>query len=102
MKPGDAAFFDSLGDVAGHIGTADFHPSLLRLLAGVVPCESQSLMLYSRYASPEYLIKFGLPDHVVDLHLSGYYRFDTFYRYWRKRGRVGHHLQGMVKQALDG
>lgn len=89
MKPGDAVFFEALGEVAGHIGTADFHPSLLRLLAGLVPCDAQSLMLYSRYASPEYLINIGLPNHVVEFYLSGYYRFDPFHRHWRSRGRAG-------------
>ncbi len=89
MKLGDAAFFESLGEVAGHIGTADFHPALLRLLECLVPCDYQALMLYSRHASPEYLINSGLPGHVVDLYLSGYYRFDPFHRYWRERARGG-------------
>ena len=89
MKPGDSEFFEALGEAAGHIGTAGFHPSLLRLLAGLVPCDSQSLMLYSRYASPEYLINVGMPNHVVEFYLSGYYRFDPFHRYWSARGRGG-------------
>ncbi len=89
MKPGDAVFFEALGGVAGHIGTAEFHPSLLRLLADLVPCDGQSLMLYSRYASPEHLINIGLPSHVVEFYLSGYYPFDPFHRHWRERGRDG-------------
>ena len=47
------------------------------------------IVRYARFAAPDFLIFEGIPNHIVELYRSGYYRFDPFYSYWQERERGG-------------
>lgn len=96
---------DELYAVGAAVGTAGFERAALALLAALIPNDMQWLVVYERITRPRVLY-FSLTsedarfyinrDEAPALYVSGYYRFDPVYRYWREVGEPGvctlHHM----------
>ena len=85
----DPAWLTSLGAAARAIGSDGFPAQLLRLFAGLIRHDMAMVVRYARFSAPDFLICEGLPNHIIELYRSGYYRFDPFYDYWQQRERGG-------------
>ncbi|MEX2649343.1 MAG: LuxR C-terminal-related transcriptional regulator [Alphaproteobacteria bacterium] len=79
--------FGAFGDAAKAVGTADFHRHLLGALRTLAPWDAADVVRYSGFAAPDFLHVDGLSQAVIEVYLSGFYRFDPFYHWWRERGR---------------
>ncbi len=89
LRLSDPAWFAALGDAARAIGSEDFTGRLMHLLGRAIRHDMAMVVRYSRFSAPDFLICERFPPHLVELFLSGYYRFDPFYDYWQKRERGG-------------
>jgi DNA-binding CsgD family transcriptional regulator len=85
----DANTLDLVGKAARAIGTDAFYRHLLHLLGHAIPHDMGMVMRYPRYAAPDFLHRERFPDRLAELYLTGFYRFDPFYRHWRERRRCG-------------
>jgi len=85
----DATMLELVGKAAGAIGTDSFYRHLLHLLGHAIPHDMGMVMRYPRYAAPDFLHREKFPDRLADLYLTGFYRFDPFYRHWREHRRCG-------------
>lgn len=83
----DERLFALFGDAARAIGAPRFHVALLEALKALAPWNASEVMRYSRYAAPDFLYMDKLSPETVDLYLSGFYRFDPFFRWWREHRR---------------
>jgi DNA-binding CsgD family transcriptional regulator len=89
LSPADPGWYVALGSVARAIGSDEFPGRLLRLFASLIRHDMAMVVRYARFSAPDFLVCEGLPNHIVELYRSGYYRFDPFYDYWQKRERGG-------------
>lgn len=85
----DATMLELVGKTASAIGTDAFYRHLLHLLGHAIPHDMGMVMRYPRYAAPDFLYREKFPDRLAELYLTGFYRFDPFYRYWREHRRCG-------------
>jgi DNA-binding CsgD family transcriptional regulator len=85
----DTPTLDLVGKVARAIGSDGFYRQLLHLLGHAIPHDMGMVMRYPRYAAPDFLHREKFPDRLAELYLTGFYRFDPFYRYWREKRRCG-------------
>ncbi|MES0883938.1 helix-turn-helix transcriptional regulator [Roseibium sp. SCP14] len=70
-------------------GTGDFQSALLEAIRRFLHADTCGVLQYSRYSMPYYLLRDSVPEQEIDLYLSGAYRFDPFFRYWRQTGKTG-------------
>lgn len=85
-----AAWYTLLADSARSIGSGKFHQYLLNIFAAAIRHDMALVVRYSRLGAPDFLVcEGGFQRHIIDLYLSGYYRFDPFYSHWRDKGRAG-------------
>jgi DNA-binding CsgD family transcriptional regulator len=85
----DSHTLDLVGKAARAIGTDGFYRQLLHLLGHAIPHDMAMVMRYPRYAAPDFLHRENFPDRLAELYLTGFYRFDPFYRHWREQRRCG-------------
>jgi DNA-binding CsgD family transcriptional regulator len=85
----DTKTLDLVGKAARAIGTDAFYRHLLHLMGHAIPHDMGMVMRYPRYAAPDFLHREKFPDRLAELYLTGFYRFDPFYRHWRKHRRCG-------------
>jgi DNA-binding CsgD family transcriptional regulator len=78
-----------LGACAGLIGHPDFYRRLRDAAGSMLRWDMCMVMRYSSNAVPEYVISDDVPSDQIDLYLSGYYRLDPFFEYWRTRAQAG-------------
>jgi DNA-binding CsgD family transcriptional regulator len=89
LRPSDAAWLAALGEVARAIGSDEFPARLLRLFARLIRHDMAMVVRYARFSAPDFLVCEGLPSHQIETYRTGWYRFDPFYGYWRRRERGG-------------
>jgi len=89
LRPSDAAWLTALGEVARAIGSDEFPARLLRLFARLIRHDMAMVVRYARFSAPDFLVCEGLPSHQIETYRTGWYRFDPFYGYWRRRERGG-------------
>jgi DNA-binding CsgD family transcriptional regulator len=89
LRPGDAAWLAALGEAARAIGSDEFPARLLRLFGRLIRHDMAMVVRYARFSAPDFLVCEGLPGHQIETYRTGWYRFDPFYGYWRKRERGG-------------
>ncbi|QEX24576.1 hypothetical protein FRZ61_45170 [Hypericibacter adhaerens] len=85
----DSHTLDLVGKAAQAIGTDAFYRHLLHLLSDAIPHDMAMVLRYPRYAAPDFLYREKFPDRLADLYLTGFYRFDPFYRHWHEQRRCG-------------
>lgn len=97
--------YDQLYAVGSAVGTAGFERSALALLAALIPNDMQWLVIYDKISRPR-IVHFNMTsgdvgfylnrEEIPELYVSGYYRFDPIYRYWREIAEPGvctlHHM----------
>ena len=66
-----------------------FYDRLLDLVCSLIHHDKSMVVRYSRVSAPQCLLYRDYPDEIIELWLSGYYRFDPFYDYWREHERCG-------------
>lgn len=85
----DKLLLTGLGEAARAIGKSGFYARLLDVMKHVAPWKVANVVRYSRFAAPHFLINVEGRPAMADLYLSGYYRFDPYYRHWREVGTGG-------------
>lgn len=86
---GSPQWLEHIGRAAGAIGTDTFYERLLDVASALLAHDKSMVVRYSRFSAPQCLTYRSYPDHVIQLWLSGHYRFDPFYGYWREREECG-------------
>ncbi|WP_205619928.1 response regulator transcription factor [Dasania marina] len=86
MKKADNNMYEPLGELARLIGSPAFYTAMMNIATSIVESEMNIIMLYSHRSAPIYINCETVPEPVVEMYNSGYYRFDPFYHYWRERG----------------
>jgi len=69
-----------VADLVGAVGTPEFYERVLALLGERIQCERRLVMMYSRYARPEFIFNTSLEADAVDIYLNGLYRLDPLLR----------------------
>jgi len=85
-----------VGRAAAAIGSSAFYDRLLDLACRLIRHDKSMVVRYSRVSAPQCLLYRDYPEHIVQLWLSGYYRFDPFYDHWREHERCGIATLGMI------
>ncbi len=85
----DPAWLAALGEAARAIGSEAFPGRLLRLFGSLIRHDMAMAVRYARFSAPDFLVCDGAPAAMIETYRSGWYRFDPFYGYWRKRQRGG-------------
>ena len=75
--------------VVAACGTSRFHHELSVAINALVPSDTAGVMQLSEYSVPQYLLTRNIPEDECAFYLSGFYRMDPFFRYWRMEGRPG-------------
>jgi DNA-binding CsgD family transcriptional regulator len=85
----DPAWLVALGEVARAIGRDEFPARLMRLFGSLIRHDMAMVVRYARFSAPDFLVSDGASAEMIESYRSGWYRFDPFYGYWRKRERGG-------------
>jgi DNA-binding CsgD family transcriptional regulator len=85
----DPAWLAVLGDTARTIGNDEFPARLLRLFGRLIRHDMAMVVRYARFSAPDFLVCDGASAQMIESYRAGWYRFDPFYDYWRKRERGG-------------
>lgn len=93
---GSPRWLEDVGRAAAAVGTDAFYDRLLDLICGLIRHDKSMVVRYSRVSAPQCLLYRDYPDHIIQLWLSGYYRFDPFYDYWREHERCGVSTLNMI------
>jgi DNA-binding CsgD family transcriptional regulator len=86
---GSPTWLENVGRAAAAIGSDAFYDRLLDLACRLIRHDKSMVVRYSRVSAPQCLLYRDYPEHIIELWLSGYYRFDPFYDYWREHERCG-------------
>ncbi|MGH6927113.1 MAG: hypothetical protein ACREEV_02255, partial [Dongiaceae bacterium] len=85
----DPAWLAALGEAARAIGSDAFPARLMRLFGSLIRHDMAMVVRYARFSAPDFLVSDGASAQMIESYRSGWYRFDPFYGYWRKRERGG-------------
>ncbi len=82
-------FIEVMGEAAARIGAEDFYQMLLAAAGTLIDWDNRLAIRYSRSSAPYYVVAEDLPTRNMRYYLSGFYRVDPLYRYWRDVARGG-------------
>ena len=85
----EASALAGFAEVVAACGTARFHQALNRAIRGLVQSDTSGVMQLSEFSVPQYLLTHNIPEDECSFYLSGFYRLDPFFRYWRMEGQPG-------------
>lgn len=85
----EASALTGFAGVVAACGTARFHQALNQAIRGLVQSDTSGVMQLSEYSVPQYLLTHNIPEDECTFYLSGFYRLDPFFRYWRMEGKPG-------------
>jgi DNA-binding CsgD family transcriptional regulator len=85
----DPAWLAALGETARAIGSDEFPRRLMRLFGSLIRHDMAMAVRYARFSAPDFLVSDGADESMIESYRAGWYRFDPFYGYWRKRERGG-------------
>jgi DNA-binding CsgD family transcriptional regulator len=85
----DPAWLELLGETARAIGSDAFPARLLRLFGGLIRHDMAMVVRYARFSAPDFLVSDGASAQMIESYRAGWYRFDPFYAYCRRRERGG-------------
>jgi DNA-binding CsgD family transcriptional regulator len=80
----EASAFAVFGRAAACIGRADFHETLLEATGRLFAHDLCSMVRYSRFSGPDFLVRGDYGPHFVEFYEANLYPYDPFYRYWRE------------------
>src|SRR5262249_1464091 len=83
------SWLENVGRAAVAIGSDAFYDRLLDLACRLIRHDKSMVVRYSRVSAPQCLLYRDYSEHIIQLWLSGYYRFDPFYDHWREHERRG-------------
>jgi len=89
MRWTDPAWLASLGDAARAIGSDELPRRLMRLFGSLIRHDMAMVVRYTRFSAPDFLVSDGAAESMIESYRAGWYRFDPFYGYWRRRERGG-------------
>jgi DNA-binding CsgD family transcriptional regulator len=85
----DPAWLESLGEAARAIGSDELPARLMRLFGSLIRHDMAMVVRYARFSAPDFLVSDGAAAAMIESYREGWYRFDPFYGYWRRRERGG-------------